>query len=190
MSDNYIQPGDVVQYTAGADINSGDVVPLNNRCGVALGDIANGATGSVALAGVFSVTKATGQTWSIGQALYWDSGNANVTTTATSNTPAGYAFAAASSGATSGYLALGGKMVAAQAANQAALGGTLTGTTDGALADVAAIALSTSNTYTDTAVNTAVNTAITSVNLQLKELQAAVNGILTKLKAAGIMVAD
>lgn len=63
-----------------------------------------------------------------------------------------------------------------------ALAGTLTGTTDGTLADVAAIALSTSNTYTDAAVNSAVNTAITSVNLQLKELQATVNAIIAALQ--------
>ena len=188
---NYLQPGEVVQYTAGADIASGAVVPLTSRCGIALGDIANGATGSVALAGVYTVGKTTGQTWSIGQALYYVSGTAKLSTSASGNTPAGYAFAAAASDATTGELLLGGSaLLAVQAANQAALAGTLTGTTDGTLADVAAIALSTSNTYTDAAVNTAVNTAITSINLQIKELQAVVNSILTKLKAAGLMVAD
>lgn len=65
-----------------------------------------------------------------------------------------------------------------KATSQADLAGTLTGSVDGTLADVAAITLSTSDTYSDAAVNSAVNTAITSVNLQLKELQTALNVIL------------
>jgi len=64
------------------------------------------------------------------------------------------------------------------ATSQADLTGTLTGTVDGALANVADIALSTTDTYTDSAVNTAVNAAILDVNLQLKELQTALNAIL------------
>lgn len=65
-------------------------------------------------------------------------------------------------------------------ATAATVTGTLTGTTDGALADVAAIAISTAggNTYADSAVNDAVNTAITAVNLQLKELQVALNEVI------------
>lgn len=63
-------------------------------------------------------------------------------------------------------------------ATAATVTGTLTGSTDGALADVAAIALSTSDTYSDAAVNTAVNTAITNTNLQLKELQVALNEVI------------
>lgn len=65
-------------------------------------------------------------------------------------------------------------------ATAATVTGSLTGSTDGALADVAAIALSTAggNTYSDSAVNTAVNTAITDVNLQLKELQTALNEVI------------
>lgn len=80
-------------------------------------------------------------------------------------------------------------------ATAATVTGTLTGTTDGALADVAAIAISTSggNTYADSAVNTAVNTAITSINLQLKELQVALNKVIADnvaLRAGVREVAD
>ncbi len=95
-------------------------------------------------------------------------------------------------------------------ATAATVTGTLTGSVDGALADVAPIALSTGggNTYSDAAVNTAVNTAITDTNLQLKELQTAlnevvadnvalraaarenaakINAILSSIKTAGLM---
>lgn len=74
-----------------------------------------------------------------------------------------------------------------KAISQADLAGTLTGTTDGTLADIADIALSTSDTYTDSAVNTAVNAAILDANLQLKELQTALNAILPQNN--GVIVA-
>lgn len=72
MATNYLQAGDVIQYTAGADISSGDVVKMGNILGVALGDIANGATGSVALRGVFTVPKVTAAVIAQGQSLVWD----------------------------------------------------------------------------------------------------------------------
>lgn len=77
------------------------------------------------------------------------------------------------------------------AATAATVTGSLTGTPDGVLADVADIALSTAggNTYTDAAVNTAVNTAILAVNLQLEELQVALNEVIAD-NAARKLVAD
>ena len=42
MTTNYIQDGKVIEYTAGADISSGDVVVIGTLIGVALTDIANG----------------------------------------------------------------------------------------------------------------------------------------------------
>jgi predicted RecA/RadA family phage recombinase len=72
MSTNYIQDGDVIQYTAGADITAGSVVKMGNTLGVALVDIANGATGSVALKGVFTVPKVTAAVIAQGESLTWD----------------------------------------------------------------------------------------------------------------------
>lgn len=192
MATNYVQNGDVITYTnaSGTAIASGDLVPLVNRCGVALVDIANNASGAVQVTGVFTVEKTTGATWSIGQAIYRDASTGKGTTVAISNVPAGFAAAAAISGATTGQLQLGGQLAAGAAGVVAALTGSLTGTVDGAIADVAAIALSTSNTYTDAAVNTAVNTAITSINLQHKELQTTLNAVIAALKAAGLMASS
>lgn len=72
MSSNYIQPGDVIQYTAAADITSGQVVKMGNILGVALVDIPNGATGSVAVRGVFRVPKVSGAVIKAGESLTWD----------------------------------------------------------------------------------------------------------------------
>lgn len=72
MATNYIQPGEVIQYTAGADISSGAVVRIGNILGVALSDIANGATGSVQIRGVFNVPKVSGAVIAQGESLTWD----------------------------------------------------------------------------------------------------------------------
>jgi len=55
---NQVSDGLTVLYTASADIASGDLVHLGTGlCGVAVNDIANGATGAVALTGVYEVLK-------------------------------------------------------------------------------------------------------------------------------------
>ena len=59
MSSNYKQEGEVIQYTATADIPAGKVVKIGNILGVALVAIPNGSTGSVATKGVFTVPKVT-----------------------------------------------------------------------------------------------------------------------------------
>ena len=105
MAVNHIQRGKVMTYAnaSGVAIASGQAVVVGARVGVALTDIANGASGELAMEEVFELPKATGV---IGQgvAVYWDadgnpvggtSGSGALTTTSESNTEAGYAFAAA-----------------------------------------------------------------------------------------------
>ena len=72
MATNYRQPGDVLDYTAGADIASGEFVALGDSIGVALNDIAGGSTGPVAVEGVFEVAKTAGTAWALGDKLDWD----------------------------------------------------------------------------------------------------------------------
>lgn len=74
MATNFVSDGDVIPYTngTGAPIASGKVVALGHCLGVALGSIANGATGSVALAGVFTVPKVSGAVFVQGEKLIWD----------------------------------------------------------------------------------------------------------------------
>lgn len=106
MAKNYIQPGEVLDVTAGAAITSGSGILVGVRLGVALADIANGAVGSVAVKGVYSLPKLSTDVVAQGALLYWDNTNKRLTTTATANTLAGYAAAAAASGATTVNIAL------------------------------------------------------------------------------------
>lgn len=89
MAKNYIDTGTTVDYTAGADISSGDLVDLGDCCGVALEGIANGSTGAVAVKGKFATSKATGVNWTVGTQLYF--GVAGAVTDASGTTAAGKA---------------------------------------------------------------------------------------------------
>ncbi len=97
MATNYVQEGKTLNYTAGADITSGQFVLVGTIGGVAKTDIANGKTGAVHVCGVFSLPKASGAVTQ-GAKLYWDESESEVTTTATDNTLIGVAAAAAASG--------------------------------------------------------------------------------------------
>lgn len=90
----YCQKGDIIDYTAAEALAFGDVVDLTTRIGVAGADISEGGTGPVHLTGVYQIPKATGAV-TVGQALYWAKEAQNLTTTADSNTPAGWAVSSA-----------------------------------------------------------------------------------------------
>jgi predicted RecA/RadA family phage recombinase len=100
MAGNYVQRGDVWKHTAGGNITSGSPVLMGDVLGVALVDITSGATGSVAVGGVFTITKLTTDVVAQGAALYWDAGNSRLTTTASTNKLAGYAASPAGNGDT------------------------------------------------------------------------------------------
>ncbi|MGE0919445.1 DUF2190 family protein [Trichlorobacter lovleyi] len=59
---NYVKEGDRTTYTnsTGTDIKSGDPVVIGSTIGVACVDIANGASGAVALEGVYTLPKTAG----------------------------------------------------------------------------------------------------------------------------------
>jgi len=101
---NYVQEGVVLDHTvAGSAISSGDIVALTDLVGVAVTDGAVGDVIGVQVCGVFELAKATGAV-TIGQKLYYDSDNAELTTDSEGGSPwgawvlAGYAAAAAESG--------------------------------------------------------------------------------------------
>ena len=78
MTITAVQAGNVIDSSAVATIASRDVVGIGNIIVVALGDIANGATGSVATRGVFTVPKVSGAVIAQGEKLIWDiSANTN-----------------------------------------------------------------------------------------------------------------
>lgn len=108
MADNYVQTGDVIQWTnSGTAVASGAVVKIGKILGVALKDIANGATGSVAIRGVYTVPKVSGAVIAQGENLTWDVSavgfDDNAATPATGDVtgPPAIAFEAAGNGVTS-----------------------------------------------------------------------------------------
>lgn len=113
MATNYRAEGKVLQYTCGASesVSSGDVVFVKGIPGIALQDIANSATGSVQVSGVFEVDKHSdathGAAFAVGDPVYWDAGEeeANV---ATGNPLLGYAYEAAVAAGTTVLVLLAG----------------------------------------------------------------------------------
>lgn len=101
MTAKFVQPGEVIDHTAGANIASGQVVLMGARIGVALKAIANGETGPMQVTGVFNIAKLSTDNMAQGALLYWDNTNSRLTTTASANTLAGFAAAAAAANTTS-----------------------------------------------------------------------------------------
>lgn len=102
---NYIQPGDTLTITnsSGAVVLSGRGILIGATVAIAAGDIANGATGSAMVRGVFSHAKGTaaGSGGAQGANVYWDNAAKNFTAVATGNTLAGYFARAAADADTS-----------------------------------------------------------------------------------------
>ncbi|SHJ23877.1 Predicted phage recombinase, RecA/RadA family [Malonomonas rubra DSM 5091] len=90
---NYIQPGAVLTWAngTGSDVSSGDLVIIGQRVGVASVDIVDGESGSVAVDGVFEVSKEAALEVSQGDLLYCNATGGELDKTNT-NTLAGYAF--------------------------------------------------------------------------------------------------
>ena len=110
MATNHIQEGNIMTWTnaTGTAVAAGDPVLVGARVGIALGDIANTATGELAMGEVWQVAKAAPLVIAQGGLVYWDAADANVNTTATDNTLAGYAFVAAASADTTVKIKLNG----------------------------------------------------------------------------------
>ncbi|MDJ0513073.1 MAG: DUF2190 family protein [Methyloceanibacter sp.] len=111
MATNYVGPGAVLDYTnAGSAISSGDVVVMGSTVGIALVDIATGATGAVATEGIFTVAKVAGTAWAVGDKLDWDASESafgkGITAAAGDVVGAGIAGAVAGSAATTGQIKL------------------------------------------------------------------------------------
>ncbi len=91
MSTNFIEKGEVLNYTATTkNISSGDVVIIGTISGVAKTDIAVGEMGAVHITGVYSLPKAL-EAITQGAKVYWNSKNNNVTILKPDNIPIGVA---------------------------------------------------------------------------------------------------
>lgn len=111
MIATYQQPGSAIDYPNGTSsaIAAGQVVSLTTRIGVAGTDIPASAVGSLYVKGVFAMPKAasTSTAIAIGAAVYYDASADNITTTAASNIPAGWAIAAAAESDTTVQVCIG-----------------------------------------------------------------------------------
>jgi predicted RecA/RadA family phage recombinase len=68
---DYVQKGDVLDYTPTGAVAAGDVVVIGALVGVAPRPIAANALGSLAVEGVFALPCATGATGAQGSAISW-----------------------------------------------------------------------------------------------------------------------
>lgn len=100
MTSKFVQPGDVLDYTPGGAVANGKMVVTGVRVGIALAAIAAGATGPLAVRGVFTYAKLSTDNIAQGALVYYDAANDRLTTTASGNTLAGYAAGAAAAATT------------------------------------------------------------------------------------------
>lgn len=95
---NYIQKGEAIEVTTPAGgYTAGQLVTVGEIVGVAQNTTLENETAVISLAGVYNVAKATGAITQ-GAKCYLDAVAGNITTTATGNKLAGYAWLAAASG--------------------------------------------------------------------------------------------
>ena len=99
MAQNYIESGEVKDFTLSGTVAAGALVAIGDMVGVALGSGVSGQTIAVSLEGVYEVPKASGAI-TLGQKLYLDNGAVTTSDNSGANKLVGYAWTAAVSAAT------------------------------------------------------------------------------------------
>lgn len=97
---NFIQPGSTISLVAPYDVTSGAGLLVGSIFGVASGDALTGVDVEAVTVGVFDLTKTASQAWTVGEKIYWDDTNKEVTNVLTGNTLIGVAVLAVGGGAT------------------------------------------------------------------------------------------
>ena len=100
---NYVQDGKYLDFTAAADVDSGELVQVGSLHGVAVTDVANGAKGALAMEGVFTLPKLTGaagDACTAGGPVYFSSGSVSGSDSSGTRKLVGYSLAAAAQAAT------------------------------------------------------------------------------------------
>lgn len=102
MAQNHIQKGATMPWTngTGSDVSSGGVVVVGELVCIALGDIADGDAGMLAVGEVWELPKAAPLVIDQGDRVYWDVADGEINKTSTDNEDAGVCFEAAVSAAT------------------------------------------------------------------------------------------
>lgn len=84
MAKNYIQPGDVLTFTApGGGVVSGTLYIIGGIPVIAMQTVAATLPFEGKVDGVWELPKVGSQAWTAGDKVYWDAGNARATKTAT-----------------------------------------------------------------------------------------------------------
>jgi len=105
---NFVQPGRTLTVSAPAGgVNSGDPVLIGAIFGIANFTALATADVEIDTHGVFTLTKATGAAWAVGDPVYWDAAAKNITKTAANNLVVGTATAIAATGDTVGNVKIG-----------------------------------------------------------------------------------
>ena len=94
MLARYVQKGDSIDYRPDTAVAAGDVIVIADLIGIARLDIEAHTLGSLAVVGVFDITKAEGQI-PAGATVYWDAGAQKATLVSGSNHYLGKAILAA-----------------------------------------------------------------------------------------------
>lgn len=95
---NYVQEGDSLTLTAGANLTGGQGLLVGTLFGVVAETVLSGSLYTFAVKGVFDLPKAASVTPGVGAKVYWDDTAKNVTTTASANSLIGVAVVAAAAG--------------------------------------------------------------------------------------------
>lgn len=69
---NYSGQGRTLDFSPASDTAGGAAMVMGDTVGVAVGEIAAGETGAVAVEGVYELPKVAGTAWTVGQALDFD----------------------------------------------------------------------------------------------------------------------
>jgi len=74
MNARYVQRGESIDHIPGSDMGAGDVIVQGELVGIAKLDVKANELGSLAVTGVFEMSKATGASTAIpvGTKVYWD----------------------------------------------------------------------------------------------------------------------
>jgi len=100
---NYVQDGKYIEFTAGATITSGQLVQVGSLHGVSVTDVANGAKGTLAMEGVFTLPKLTaaaGDACTAGGPVYFSSGSVSGSDSSGTRKLVGHSLAAAAQAVT------------------------------------------------------------------------------------------
>ena len=97
MKARYIQRGESIDFVPTADVAAGDILKLSKLIGIAKLDIKTGELGSLALVGVYEITKVGLAEFAQGALVAYDFENGFATTAEISpdSTPIGHAVSAA-----------------------------------------------------------------------------------------------